>query len=419
MGTIFLNFIIKGPITDVSYQSALHDLPTKLQGSNMLNSIFKNKKKKLHLMCNETRSDDTLLVEDQEEGREEAWTLICGVMDFAKDGMGIVRGPVTDVHTTVWLSKKACTQFGLSYHDERPLSELITLLNSGDREKFKQLLKNSVTGERHRYTQDCLMNTGEGYKRWFRVSLNNFSSMILVSFEDVNENLEKEKDYETVLTRFNLSREMLNDGLWDLDIIDGNAMNPDNVFWWSEQFRKLLGFETVEEFPDVMDSWASRLHPEDKQQALDAFGKHLADRTGQTDFDIEYRLMLRNGNYRWFRARGQTKRKSDGTPLRAVGALIDIQALKDQQIYEAQQQVHRQDAVEITKEIGELVSENSNIASQIKLISLNASIEAARAGVQGRGFSVIASEIRALAERTADITGQISGLQVRMNNLQK
>nr|WP_023651667.1 PAS domain-containing methyl-accepting chemotaxis protein [Erwinia piriflorinigrans]CCG55410.1 putative methyl-accepting chemotaxis protein [Erwinia piriflorinigrans CFBP 5888] len=403
----------------MSYQSTLHDLPTKLQGSNMLNSIFKNKKKKLHLMCDETRSDDTPLVEDQEESRAEAWTLICGVMDFAKDGMGIVRGPVTDVHTTVWLSKKACTQFGLSYRDERPLSELVTLFNSGDREKFKQLLKNSVTDERHRYTQDCLMNTGEGYKRWFRVSLNHLASMILVSFEDVNENLGKEKDYETVLTRFNLSREMLNDGLWDLDIIDGNAMNPDNVFWWSEQFRKLLGFETVEEFPDVMDSWASRLHPEDKQHALDAFGKHLADRTGQTAFDIEYRLMLRNGNYRWFRARGQTKRKSDGTPLRAVGALIDIQALKDQQIYEAQQQVHRQDAVEITKEIGELVSENSNIASQIKLISLNASIEAARAGVQGRGFSVIASEIRALAERTADITGQISGLQVRMNNIQK
>ncbi|WP_042958668.1 methyl-accepting chemotaxis protein [Erwinia tasmaniensis] len=386
----------------------------------MLNRIFKNKKKnQLHSMPEGIRCDDTPSVEPQEKDSEEARKLIYQVMDFAKDGMGIVSGSATDAHTTVWLSKKACVQFGLSYDDERPLLDLIALFNSADREKFKQLLKNSVVGDQHGYMHDCLIETGKGYKRGFNVSLNNLGSMTLVSFEDVNENLEKEKDYETVLTRFNLSREMLNDGLWDLDIINGNAMNPDNVFWWSEQFRKLLGFETVEEFPDVMDSWASRLHPEDKQLALDAFGKHLGDRTGQTDFDIEYRLMLRNGKYRWFRARGQTKRKADGTPLRAVGALIDIQALKDRQVYEAQQQVYRQDSVEITKGIGELVSENSNIASQIKLISLNASIEAARAGVQGRGFSVIASEIRALAERTAEITGQISRLQVRMNNIQK
>jgi len=49
---------------------------------------------------------------------------------------------------------------------------------------------------------------------------------------------------------------------------------------------------------------------------------------------------------------------------------------------------------ETAKEIAELVSENGNIAAQIKLISLNASIEAARAGMHGRGFSVIASAIR-------------------------
>ncbi|MFC7509619.1 methyl-accepting chemotaxis protein [Pantoea stewartii] len=62
-----------------------------------------------------------------------------------------------------------------------------------------------------------------------------------------------------------------------------------------------------------------------------------------------------------------------------------------------------------------MVSENANIAAQIKLISLNASIEAARAGVQGRGFSVIASEIRELADRTAEITENISRLQIRLD----
>ncbi len=79
------------------------------------------------------------------------------------------------------------------------------------------------------------------------------------------------------------------------------------------------GFETVEEFPDVLDSWASRLHPEDKQRSIEAFGAHLNDRSGKTGFDITYRLKLKDGSYRWFRARGQTRRAHDGTPTAGGG----------------------------------------------------------------------------------------------------
>lgn len=102
-------------------------------------------------------------------------------------------------------------------------------------------------------------------------------------------------------------------------------------------------------------------------------------------------------------------------PLRAVGALIDIQTLKDQEVQTDSERQRRDDAAASVREIADLVSENANIAAQIKLVSLNASIEAARAGVQGRGFSVIASEIRALADRTAEITENISRLQARLD----
>ncbi|AYF88836.1 methyl-accepting chemotaxis protein [Pseudomonas sp. JS3066] len=199
---------------------------------------------------------------------------------------------------------------------------------------------------------------------------------------------------------------MLNDGLWDLQVVAGDPTNPNNAIWWSSQFRRLLGFETAEEFPDIFESWSSRLHPEDRQRSLEAFLAHISDRTGKTAFDITYRLKRKSGDYHWFRARGQTRRTADGTPLRVVGALTDIHAsYEEHELRKTQEQQHKLIQENLAR-LTSIVATIQGIANQTNLLALNAAIEAARAGDAGRGFAVVADEVRKLATRTTEATQQ-------------
>ncbi|MCL1915791.1 MAG: ATP-binding protein [Desulfovibrionaceae bacterium] len=133
------------------------------------------------------------------------------------------------------------------------------------------------------------------------------------------------------LMKYKLANDALGIALWDMDVVSTDPVNPNNKFTWSQEFRHMLGFSDTHDFPDILSSWSDRLHPEDKEKTLEAFAAHLDDRTGKIPYNLEYRLMLKNGDYRYFHAFGTTLRNNKGVPLRVSGALMDIDKKKQTQ----------------------------------------------------------------------------------------
>nr|AEO27404.1 methyl-accepting chemotaxis protein [Pseudomonas sp. 19-rlim] len=329
-----------------------------------------------------------------------------------------VDGRRTADDSGFWCSERFHALLGFDQDSCMPPGGWTDLLHEDDRQATLDLLASHLARKHGDlpFTTEARLRTKTGEYRWFTISaaiqrdeLGNPLSMA-GALRDIHGQRQRDIELDRTLARFELSREMLSDGLWDMEVIDGDPLNPRNPLWWSPQFRHMLGFDDGEDFPNVLDSWASRIHPEDKPGVIERFAAHLGDRSGKTPFESVYRIKLKHGEYRWFRSLGQTRRTADGTPARVVGALVDIhlERLENQRRDEQEQQ--RQSMEQSLQKLTEIVAVIHSIANQTNLLALNAAIEAARAGEAGRGFAVVADEVRKLANRTREATQQAANM---------
>ena len=128
--------------------------------------------------------------------------------------------------------------------------------------------------------------------------------------------------------------EMLGSGKWTMDFDEAGVMKRVN---WSDEFRRMIGYHDTDDFPDELESWSDLLHPDDKDRVLKEFNETISDYTGRKSYDVEYRLLTKNNEYRWYRAVGKPTRRPDGSPISYIGVFIDITKQKEMMLELAQQ----------------------------------------------------------------------------------
>ena len=120
--------------------------------------------------------------------------------------------------------------------------------------------------------------------------------------------------------------EALGSGMWAMEFDEeGNMISVE----WSDEFRRMIGYTDEKDFPNKLSSWSDLLHPECKERVLKAFHDAIADYSGKKNYDVEYRLKTKSGEWRWYHAIGRLLRRDDGTPLSYVGMFVDINDRKN------------------------------------------------------------------------------------------
>ncbi len=159
---------------------------------------------------------------------------------------------------------------------------------------------------------------------------------------DITAAKEMETRVAAVQDRFEAAVAGTSDGLWDWTVGDADV-------WCSPRFWSLLGALDHESRGTVtLETFRASLHPTDSARTLFALDSLIKL---DTPFDLELRLRLLSGEYRWFRMRCKAQRNASGRAVRLAGSIQDIESQKQS---ETQLQVARHDAEAALREVSAL-----------------------------------------------------------------
>ena len=238
----------------------------------------------------------------------------------------------------------------MGYTDQSDFPDEITLflesIHPEDRDAFVRRMSEALFDKTVRQTErnDLRFRRKDGSFRWYRTMgrIVRGTDGRPLECKGVTIDITEAREHDALFNALqneaaslNTIHEMLGSGKWTMDFDESGAMVRVN---WSDEFRRMLGYRGTEDFPDVLESWADLLHPDDRDRVLSEYNETIMDYSGKKTYDVEYRLLTKNHGYRWYRAVGKPTRRPDGSPITYIGVFIDITDQKDMMRQLAEQQ---------------------------------------------------------------------------------
>ncbi len=151
---------------------------------------------------------------------------------------------------------------------------------------------------------------------------------VFSAIRDITARKVAEKALRDSEQRFELALQGSDAGIWDWNL-------EDDVVYFSPRWKGMLGY-AENEIVDNFSEWESRLHPDDRQVAKERIEAYLAG--DSPEYELEHRLLHRDGTYRWILSRGAAVRDESGKPYRMVGSHLDITSRKHaEEVYRDQE----------------------------------------------------------------------------------
>lgn len=226
-----------------------------------------------------------------------------------------------------------------------------------------------------------------------------------LNLSGLNEQLVLYREKEQV---WEITKTTLTEGCWELRIIGGDLEHPDNQLSWSKQFRNLVGY-AERDYQNDWEGYFSIVNPDDLKRVAEVVTQYMHVGNLASPYTVEYRMRHKSKGEVWYRESGQGVKDRSGRLCCIIGAVRDI---SDEKLAET---LHARELAGIKatyEQISHVVGVIKSIADQTSILALNAAIEAARAGDVGRGFSVVADEVKKLAGRTREATQKIQEMLI-------
>jgi diguanylate cyclase (GGDEF)-like protein/PAS domain S-box-containing protein len=153
-------------------------------------------------------------------------------------------------------------------------------------------------------------------------------SHVIEYTQDITERKMAEQALRESEERYALAVRGANDGMWDWDL-------KNDKIHYSTRWKSMLGYGE-KEITSHPEEWLGRIHPDDRDEVEERIDAHLKGR--DPHLEAEYRIMHRDGAYRWVVSRGLAVRGADGPATRMAGSQTDITARKkaeEQLVHEA------------------------------------------------------------------------------------